>query len=636
MSNVAADTAAVFCATLVDEWSRNGVTHAVVCPGSRSTPLALALVRHGGLQVSVRLDERGAGFFGIGLALATRRPTVVLTTSGTAAAELHPAVVEAHHARVPLIVCTADRPPELHAVGAPQTIDQTHLFGRAVRFFAEPGVPDEVARDSWRSLASRAVAEARDGPLGPGPVHLNLAFREPLLGRPGELPAARAPQGPWHRIVPAGAPAGLGGLLGVSGRAGASELAGAGELAAASGLAAELAEDLRPGSRGVIVAGGGAEEVAGDVAALASELGWPVLADPRSGCRSADRSVIGAADALLRVTAFADEMVPEVVLRVGDPWASKVLGSWISDAVGKGARHIALDPCWTWRDPGRDVSVLARAALPPASRHPSASRRPSASRHPSASRRPSASRHPSGSGGSARELGPWINRWAEAEEAAQRAIDGVLSGHAETTEPGVARALYEYVPRDGCIVASSSMPVRDLEWFGRPRPRPPRVLANRGANGIDGVVSTVLGVAAARSEQTVFGLVGDLAVLHDASALVRTAAGGPSMEAVVVVLDNGGGGIFNFLPQASELGEAEFELLFGTPQLPRVADLVRACGYEVTEPATSRDLVGALDASSVAARASALPVFVVVHGDRKANVALHGEIESAVRAALGG
>ncbi|EQD41462.1 Menaquinone biosynthesis protein MenD, partial [mine drainage metagenome] len=198
---------------------------------------------------------------------------------------------------------------ELHDVGAPQTIDQTRLFGRAVRWFAEPGVPDEAARDSWRSLASRAVAEARDGPLGPGPVHLNLAFREPLLGRPGELPAARAPQGSWHRVVPvgaqagAGAGAGLGDLLGISGPAGASGLGGASE------SAAELAEDLRPGSRGVIVAGAGADEVAGDVAALAAELGWPVLADPRSGCRSADRNVIGAADALLRVKAFADEMV---------------------------------------------------------------------------------------------------------------------------------------------------------------------------------------------------------------------------------------------------------------------------------------------------------------------------------------
>ena len=208
MSNVAEDTAAAFCATLVDEWHRSGVRHAVVCPGSRSTPMALALVRHGGLRVSVRLDERGAGFFAVGLALATQRPAVLLTTSGTAAAELpaavevHSAVVEAHQARVPLIVCTADRPPELYDVGAPQTIDQRHLYGRAVRWFADLGVPDEAARPSWRSFASRAVAEAERGQGGPGPVHLNLPFREPLMGRAGELPAPRSAGRPWHEVAP--------------------------------------------------------------------------------------------------------------------------------------------------------------------------------------------------------------------------------------------------------------------------------------------------------------------------------------------------------------------------------------------------------------------------------------------------
>jgi 2-succinyl-5-enolpyruvyl-6-hydroxy-3-cyclohexene-1-carboxylate synthase len=201
MTNVAAETAATFCATLADEWQRSGVREAVICPGSRSTPLALALVRQAGIRVSVRLDERAAGFFGVGLALASGRPVVLLTTSGTAAAELHAAVVEAHHAGVPLIVCTADRPPELHDVGAPQAIDQLHLYGRAVRWFAAPGVPDEAGRTTWRSLASRAVAEAQHGPLGPGPVHLNLAFREPLNGEAGPLPPPRASGGTWPFIA---------------------------------------------------------------------------------------------------------------------------------------------------------------------------------------------------------------------------------------------------------------------------------------------------------------------------------------------------------------------------------------------------------------------------------------------------
>ncbi|MGH9062579.1 MAG: thiamine pyrophosphate-binding protein, partial [Acidimicrobiales bacterium] len=190
--SVPAGTQATFAATLVDEWVRSGVAHAVVAPGSRSTPLAVALAAAAGrgeVVLHVRLDERSAGFFALGLGLATGRPAVVLTTSGTAAAELHPAVVEAHQGRVPLLVCTADRPPELHHVGAPQTVEQAGLYGGAVRWAVAPGVPERATAGSWRSLASRMVAEAVSGPAGPGPVHANLAFRDPLVGRPGPLPA---------------------------------------------------------------------------------------------------------------------------------------------------------------------------------------------------------------------------------------------------------------------------------------------------------------------------------------------------------------------------------------------------------------------------------------------------------------
>jgi 2-succinyl-5-enolpyruvyl-6-hydroxy-3-cyclohexene-1-carboxylate synthase len=577
MSNVTADTAAAFCATLADEWWRHGVRDAVVCPGSRSTPMALALVRHGGLRVSVRLDERGAGFFAIGLALASLRPTVVLTTSGTAAAELHAAVVEAHHAGVPLVVCTADRPPELRDVGAPQTIDQTHLFGRSVRWFGDLGVPDETGRPAWRSFASRAVAEAEDGPLGPGPVHLNMPFREPLIGEPGELPPPRASGRPWHRTagpIPVG------------------------------GDAEDLSDLLRPEGRGLIVAGGGADRCGQSIPALSAALGWPVLADPRSGCRLADTRVVGAADALLRDERFAGEMMPEVVVRVGDPWASKVLSGWLSRTAAGGAVHVAVDPHWAWKDAGREAAVHAGGV------------------------------RVDGAGPAAPT--PWLRAWSEAEAVAQAAIDGVLSRHPETTEPGVARALYGHAPADAAIVVSSSMPVRDLEWFGRPRTAAPRVFSNRGANGIDGVVSTALGVAASGAGGDVFALVGDLAVLHDASALVRPASGGPPLPLVIVVLDNDGGGIFNFLPQASELPETEFERLFGTPQRPAVSDLARGCGYPVLEPAAAADVVPALETARWQASVSGLPVFVVAHTERRGNVALHAEIDASVRQSLSG
>jgi 2-succinyl-5-enolpyruvyl-6-hydroxy-3-cyclohexene-1-carboxylate synthase len=594
MTNVAAETAATFCATLADEWQRSGVREAVICPGSRSTPLALALVRQAGIRVSVRLDERAAGFFGVGLALASGRPVVLLTTSGTAAAELHAAVVEAHHAGVPLIVCTADRPPELHDVGAPQAIDQLHLYGRAVRWFAAPGVPDEAGRTTWRSLASRAVAEAQHGPLGPGPVHLNLAFREPLNGEAGPLPPPRASGGTWHAVH-----------------------------RRPDADSADLRDVLRPSARGVIVAGYSSRS-SDHVAALAAALGWPVLADPRSGCRIAGPYVVGAADALLRHEGFAAEMLPDVVLRCGDPWASKVLGAWLSRSAGEGAVHVALDPDWAWKDAGRDVAVRVTGGS-------------------------------AASGTAPRDAGGWAKRWAEAEAVAQEAIDGVLEARAAASEPSIARALFAAVPGDATIVASSSMPVRDLEWFGRPRPKPPRVLANRGANGIDGVVSTTLGVAAALAADRgevgvaaraggavaeaggvcrVFGLVGDLAVLHDASALVRPVSGAPLMPAVIVVLDNAGGGIFNFLPQATDLDEAEFEQLFGTPQLPHVTDLVRGCGLFVAEVTESARFLPVLGAAGDEASSTGGPAFVVVHTDRKENVALHAEIERAVGRAL--
>ncbi|MGH9305107.1 MAG: thiamine pyrophosphate-binding protein, partial [Acidimicrobiales bacterium] len=227
-----ADAAATFCATLVDEWRRHGVSHGVICPGSRSTPMAVALLLadRPRLSITVRLDERGAAFFALGMALQSGRPAILLTTSGTAAAEVHAAVVEAHYARVPLIVCTADRPPELRQVGAPQAIDQSGLFGRHVRFFADPGVPDWKVAGTWRSLGSRSVLEALAGPYGPGPVHLNLPFREPLMARAADLPSPRPGGRPWHGVTR--------------------------PRAVDQGAIARLSDELRPERRGLIVAGG--------------------------------------------------------------------------------------------------------------------------------------------------------------------------------------------------------------------------------------------------------------------------------------------------------------------------------------------------------------------------------------------
>ena len=545
---------ATFSATLVDEWVNLGVTDAVVCPGSRSTPLALPLADR--LRVHVRLDERSAGFFALGLAMATGRPTVICVTSGTAAAELHPAVVEAHHARVPLIVCTADRPPELHDTGAPQTIEQVGLYGAATRWSHAPGVPTAGQEETWRPLATRAFSEATHGPEGPGPVHLNLAFREPLLGVAAPLPARS-------------------GLEVVSGRGRGPDL-----------------EPLQ--GRGLIIVGGSVPQPAESpgVVALADRLGWPVLADPLSGARV--EGTIAAADAIVRT----QPPLPECIVMLGVPWLSRALGTFVSDAARAGARVIVVDPWRQWADPSRVATEFHQcetdAWLETA-------------------------------GATAKPCDPeWLDGWRSREALAQTAIAEVLGS--DVSEPLVARAVHRYAAETGAtLVVAASMPIRDLEWYAEARELPPRVLANRGANGIDGVVSTALGVAASGDGQGVrtVALLGDLAFLHDVSGLVNV----PEVPCTFVVLDNGGGGIFSFLPQAASIEPAVFEQLFGTPPTSDLGAVARGFGLPVHVVTALSQLEPALAAPTPAV------VRVMVPG-RAQNVALHDAINQAVRLAL--
>ena len=559
-----------FTATLVDEWARAGLTDAVVAPGSRSTPLVAALAADGRLRLHVVLDERSAGFVALGLGLATGRPAPVVVTSGTAAAELHPAVVEAHQAGVPLLVVSADRPPELLAVGAPQTIAQVGLYGEAVRFAADPGVASEAMAGAWRSLAARAVAETVGNPAGPGTVHLNLRFRDPLVGEAGPLPPARPGGRPWHAVAGRRAPAP------------APELVG--ELAAAAG------------GDGLVVAGGGGGPAAVE---LAAALGWPLLADPRSAARLPASGVVAAADALLRIPEVA-AWRPSHVVRLGRPWASKVVAQWLA-GMGLDTVQVLVDPAGAWADPERAATTVAAAdpdLLAAAVRTAAGGLRP-----------PSA----------------WAQRWAAAEAAAQEAIDACLATETALTEPALARAVTAAVPAGGALVTASSMPVRDVEWWGRPRDGL-AVFANRGANGIDGVCSTALGVALGTAAPTV-ALVGDLAFLYDAGALLW--AGSRPAQLTVVVVDNDGGGIFSFLPQAGAVAPERFERLWGTPHGLDLTALARAYGV----PA---ERVGGLD--DLRARVAEPPagVSVVVAGvaDRAANVTAHQRLEQAVAAAV--
>jgi len=544
---------ATFTATLVDEWKAGGVTDAVICPGSRSTPLALALAAR--LTVHVRLDERSAAFFALGLAMSTGRPVVICTTSGTAAAEVHAAVVEAHHAGVPLIVCTADRPPELQQVGASQTIDQIGLFTTATRWAKAPGVPDDSQRETWRPLAARALAESLHGPDGPGPVHLNLAFREPLIGEPGPLP-----ERPGPRVIAASPSA--------------------------------PASPPRLSGLGMIIAGAGATQNPEALVRFADALGWSLLADPRSGCRV--EGTIAAADAIVRSTSD----YPDTVVLLGAPWLSKALGEYVAAAAGWGAKVISVDPRQKWVDPSHVVTEFHHADPDEWMAEALKTATPSEPE--------------------------WLAKWQGDEVAAQVAIAEALGGTI-LNEPLVARRVFEHAATSGAtLMVAASMPMRDVEWFAPTTLTPPRVLANRGANGIDGVVSTALGIAA--SGRPTIALLGDLSFLHDVSGLVHLA----DLPCTFVVVDNGGGGIFSFLPQASALETPRFEQLFGTPPTADVSDVARGFGLTVHEISTVQELAAALAASGHGP--SLLRVKVP---GRSENVALHDAINQAVRLALG-
>jgi 2-succinyl-5-enolpyruvyl-6-hydroxy-3-cyclohexene-1-carboxylate synthase len=564
------DATTAFARTLVDEWVRHGVTDACLAPGSRSAPLALALAGDERVRLHVHLDERSAAFFAVGLARASGRPAIVLCTSGTAAANLHPAVLEAHHGRVPLVVCTADRPPELRDTGAGQTVDQLKLFGTAVRWFHEAEVPSdrEGAGAAWRALASRSAAAALGSPAGP--VHLNLPFREPLVPTGDELVDApgRSDDRPWTASAP-----------GV--RAPSVEMLDA---------LAHLVAD-RP--RGLVVAGWGAGVRPSTALRFAEVAGWPVLADPLSNLRVP--GTVAAYDPLLRVPGFADGHRPDVVLRIGGPTTNKPLVQWLDSSVDQ----VLVDPDDAWLDPthgasGRMVAdpELLLGALADAV--------------------------------DVMVDEEWVRTWTGADASACGAIDALVDGWDAPFEGRIARDAVRASPTGTSLVVASSMPVRDVESFSRARDGV-TFLANRGVNGIDGFVSTALGVASLAEGPTV-ALVGDLCFLHDANGLLGAVDRG--LDATFVVVDNGGGGIFSFLPQA-QLPE-HFETLFGTPQSVDLGALASVHGIPVTEVGAASELepslLAAVDAGGVQV--------VRVRTDREANVSRHREVWAAVADSL--
>ncbi len=547
---------------LVDELARSGMRHACLSPGSRSTPIVLALERDPRITVHVHLDERSSAFFALGIAKATGTPVAAACTSGTAAAEFFPAVVEASQARVPLVLLTADRPPGLRGTGANQTIDQVELYGTFARWFWDAPLPQARDGPAWREIGARAAAIALASP--PGPVHVNLPFEEPLT--------------PLGELVDVNDPGPVVASVSLS------------KTSAVSSADVERAIDELSGvPRGAIVIGDSLDHPEG-VSGLGHRLDWPMIVEPTAG-RLSGRCLV-AGQALLSHRAWAAAHRPQVVLQVGAVPTTRASQAFVESA----ERLIVVDDFHLDPDPNRratwrlhtDANELAADVEGLVAAAPDA----------------------------------WGKEWRRSDDIARRAIDELLDSWDEPYEGRVARDLAAMIPDGGTLVVGSSMPVRDLDYYMAPR-MGIRVLANRGASGIDGFVSTALGVAATGAQT--FALCGDLTFVHDVGAIMWNARRG--LNAVFVVPNNDGGTIFDFLPNR-EL--AEHERLFVTPHGLDLEAICRAAGAGYTRVERAGDLIPAVDA---AAGAGGIHM-VEVPSDRKRNLTRHAEVQAVVDAAL--
>jgi 2-succinyl-5-enolpyruvyl-6-hydroxy-3-cyclohexene-1-carboxylate synthase len=516
----------------VEELARAGVRHVSACPGSRSTPLAIKLAQSPDLRLWMHLDERSAAFFGLGLARTLDEPVALLATSGTAAANFWPAVVEANLARVPLIVLTADRPHELRDVGAPQTMDQLQLYGTQAKWFCDLPEP-ELSEDHVRlvrTVAGRAVGTARAEPAGP--VHVNWPFREPLV------PASRP--GAWGRR-PTGAP-----YVAVD----------TGRLAPSAPTLERLRRHLAEAARPLLICGPQDDpDLPAAVAALAARRGIPVLADPLSGVRRGphvDDTILWAYDSYLRAPRAVRELQPDLILRLGALSTSKPVLQFLQALPD--AYQVVVDP-GGWREPtGLAQEVLhvdprllcdgVRAGISPTA---------------------------------AAADDAWLARWQDLDRRAAAAFDAGFDALGdEPFEGRVFAHLGDVLPAGAVVCAGNSMPVRDLDSFLPASSRSLRCMANRGANGIDGVVSTALGVSAAGRGPVVL-VIGDVSFYHDLNGLLAARQHG--LDLLVVVVNNDGGGIFSFLSQAESASiGTRFEQLFGTPHGLDFEPFVRGYG----------------------------------------------------------
>jgi 2-succinyl-5-enolpyruvyl-6-hydroxy-3-cyclohexene-1-carboxylate synthase len=575
---------------LVDEFVRCGVEHAVTSPGSRSTPIVQALVRDGRLQLWSHVDERDAGFFALGAAKASGRPVLLTCTSGTATANLMPAVIEAHHARVPLIVLTADRPAELREVGAGQTIDQVKLYGDAARWYFEPDLSDATPEHLrfTRALACRAYATAATTAPLPGPVHLNMPLREPLVldqplpdpGPSGTPSGGRHNNAPWVTIDrPETIPR----------TPRRHEFAGVVFVAGELGIGPEAHAN---GAR---------------LAAFAARAGVPLLADPQSGARQGP-AAIAHYDLILRDPETAAKLKPQVVCRIGELPTSKPLRTWIAGL--DDAYHVAFAADDAWSDPASQL--LQRTVGPLNALFDRLETDEVVAAPPE-----------------------WLAAWREADDRVAAILTATLANSPATpvagpkaglNEPAVAHLLGAELPGDTTLVVASSMPVRDVEEFFPARANPPRVLSNRGANGIDGTVSAAFGSAA--TTRPVVLLIGDVALAHDIGGLL--AAQRTGLPLTIVLVNNDGGGIFHFLPIATQA--ETFEQHVATPHGLKFEHAAALYGCQYEHVST----LGALRAAITRSLTQPGTQLIELQTDRVANRRLHANLSDAAQKALAG
>ncbi|WP_175990591.1 2-succinyl-5-enolpyruvyl-6-hydroxy-3-cyclohexene-1-carboxylic-acid synthase [Bacillus sp. Marseille-Q1617] len=495
-----------YLAAFIDELVGNGVDEVVISPGSRSTPLALLFAHHPGVKTYINVDERSAAFFGLGIAKAKKKPVAILCTSGTAAANYYPAVIEARYAKVPLIVLTADRPHELREVGAPQAINQLDLYGKHVKWSVDMALPESSPGilKYAKSSAARGVSLSLSAPSGP--IHFNFPIREPLIP---DLDEAEFTKGSRRekRVI--------GGVR---------------------GLSPETRNDLLPllkeKQKGLIICGPGLPASAIEsIMEFAEHYGFPVVADPLSGVRSGVHSkenVIETYDAFLKTKEVSDDLLPDLIIRFGAMPVSKPLTLFL-----KGLPDV---PYWVvssgeeWQDPIAKATEFIYC-----------------------DERLFCMDLKTGAG--TKDAG-WLHEWKSVNDLSRHILQ---TGRQPWNEGKAVKQLIEQLPDGAAVFASNSMPIRDIDTFFFNSDREISVHANRGANGIDGVVSTALGMSTGNTP--LYLLIGDLAFFHDLNGLLVAKKYG--LDITIVVMNNNGGGIFSFLPQASD--GTYFEELFGTP-----------------------------------------------------------------------